>query len=69
MKMYWEVEVQLHTFLTSALDGSEWSASHPSHFTSGVRAPSAHWMGGWVSPRAGLDTMVKRKNPTTPARN
>jgi len=29
MKMYWEVEVYLHTVLTSALDGSEWSASLP----------------------------------------
>jgi len=26
MKMYAGVEVQLHTFLTSALDGDEWSA-------------------------------------------
>jgi len=23
----WEVEVQTHTFLTSALEGTEWSAS------------------------------------------
>jgi hypothetical protein len=22
-----------------------------------------HWIGGWVGPRAGLDTMEKRKNP------
>jgi hypothetical protein len=27
------VEVQLHAFLTSALDGGEWSASFPAHFT------------------------------------
>jgi hypothetical protein len=26
-----------HTFLTAALDGSEWSASRPDHFTSGER--------------------------------
>jgi hypothetical protein len=29
MKAYWGEEVQLHTFLTSALDGGEWSASRP----------------------------------------
>jgi hypothetical protein len=25
----WELEVQLHAFLNSALDGSEWLVSHP----------------------------------------
>jgi hypothetical protein len=29
MKTYGGVEVQLHAFLTSALDGGEWSALHP----------------------------------------
>jgi hypothetical protein len=33
MKMYWGVEVYLHAFLTSALDESEWSASHPGQTT------------------------------------
>jgi len=23
--------------------------------------PRTHWIGGWISPRAGLDTMAKRK--------
>ena len=27
------VEAQLHSFLTSALDGGEWSASRPGRFT------------------------------------
>jgi len=27
MKTYWGVEVRLHAFLTSELDGGEWSAS------------------------------------------
>jgi hypothetical protein len=46
--------------LTSALDGGEWSA----HFTPRERAPTPHWIGGWVGPRAGLDTMSKRKIPS-----
>jgi hypothetical protein len=29
MKVYWGVEVELHLFLASALDGGEWSASSP----------------------------------------
>jgi hypothetical protein len=28
------------------------------------RIPSMHWIEGWVGPRAGLDTMVKRKIPS-----
>jgi len=44
--------------LTSALDGGEWSASCPGHFTHRERAPGTHWIGGWVGPRVGLDTVV-----------
>jgi hypothetical protein len=43
-------------FLTSALDGCEWSASGP-----GEIAPGTHWIGGWVGPRVGLDAVEKRK--------
>jgi hypothetical protein len=32
IKAYGEVEVQLHSFLTSALDVGEWSATRPGHF-------------------------------------
>jgi len=39
MKTYMGMEVQLHAFLTSALDGYEWSTSCPSHLTPGERAP------------------------------
>jgi hypothetical protein len=47
--------------LISALDGGEWSASRPGRFTPRERAPDTHCIGGWVGPRAVLDTVVKRK--------
>jgi len=60
LKAYCGVEVQLHAFLTSAQDRGEWSAIRPDRFTSGERAPGACWIGGWVGPRAGLDTVVRK---------
>jgi hypothetical protein len=39
MKAYGGVEVELHIFLTSTLDGDEWSASRPGSFTPGDAAP------------------------------
>jgi hypothetical protein len=50
MKKYWGVEVQIHAFLTFALDKGEWSASCLDCFT-----PGMHWIGGWVGPRADLE--------------
>jgi hypothetical protein len=41
--------------------GGEWSASRPGRFTSGGRAPGTDRIGGWVSVRAGLDDVEKRK--------
>jgi hypothetical protein len=62
-------------FLTSALEGGEWSASRPCQFTLGERAPGTHWEGDWMGPRTGLDAVEKRKtfcpcrgsNPGRPA--
>jgi hypothetical protein len=45
------VDVHLHAFLTSALDGGELSASR-------------QWIRGWVDAKAGLDVEAKRKYPT-----
>jgi hypothetical protein len=53
MKAYGEMYRSI--FLTSAQVAGEWSASRPSCFIPGERAPSTHWIGGWVDPRAGLD--------------
>jgi hypothetical protein len=53
-----------HAFFTSALDGAKWSVSCPCRFTPRERAPGTQWIGGWVGPRAGLDTVVKRKIPS-----
>jgi hypothetical protein len=52
MKAYGRVDVHIHIFLTSVLDGGEWSASPPSRCTPRERASGTHW----VDPRAaGLD--------------
>jgi hypothetical protein len=39
----------------------EVSASCPVHFSPWERALDTHWIGGWVGPRASLDTVEKRK--------
>jgi len=46
----------LHAFLTSPLDGGEWSASRLGRFN-----PDTHWRGGWVGTRGCIDAMAKRK--------
>jgi hypothetical protein len=66
--MYGGVDVYIHVYLTSALDGAEWSDSRPGHFTSDERAPVAHFVRGWVGPRAGVDAFAKR-NVYSPAGN
>jgi len=44
--LYRGVDTQFHAFLTSALEGSEWSASRHGRFTSGVKDAGTHWTGG-----------------------
>jgi hypothetical protein len=47
-------------FLTSELDGGEWSASCLDRFIPGEIAPGAHWIGGWVGSRTSLNAMEIR---------
>jgi hypothetical protein len=52
----WECMYSSYLFLTSALDGAEWSASHTGEWTR-----CTHWIWGWVGLRAGMDTEAKEK--------
>jgi hypothetical protein len=44
MKAYGGIDVQIHTFLTSALVGGKWSASRSDYLTPQQRAPVTHWI-------------------------
>jgi len=60
------VEVKLHTFLASILDGELHS---PAAYPRG-KVPGTHWIGGWLCLTAGLDAVEKRKIPlTAPSKN
>jgi hypothetical protein len=63
MKTYGGVEAYLHTFLTSELDGGEWSAPRPRRYTPFERATDTQWIGGVAVPRICLDAVAKRKIP------
>jgi hypothetical protein len=54
MKIYGEVDVQIHVFLTLVLVAGEW---RPGCFTLGEKDPGTHWIGGWEGPTAGLDNV------------
>jgi hypothetical protein len=55
------LDVYVHIFLTSALDGREWAASRPGHIIVREIALGTHSIGGWVGPTTGLDTTKKIK--------
>jgi hypothetical protein len=48
-------------FLTSTLDGGEWSASLSGRFTPGDRDPGTYCIGGWMGPRSSLNAMEDTK--------
>jgi hypothetical protein len=47
-------EVWLHSSFTQTFDGDEGSVANPGRYT-----PAAHWTGGWVDLRAGMNTLEK----------
>jgi hypothetical protein len=49
-------------FLTSALDGGEWSASRPLRVALRDIAPVVRCIGDWIGPRARLDAVGTGKN-------
>jgi hypothetical protein len=52
-------------FLTLEIDGGEWSAPHPCHFTPGETDLSTYRTGEWVGPRTGVEA-IERKNFSCP---
>jgi hypothetical protein len=64
MKAYRGVEVQLHSFLTSALDDGEWTTTRLGRCTPGGRNPvpiEQETRREEVRARAGVDVSEKRK--------
>jgi hypothetical protein len=61
-----EVEAQLRAFFAFELDTTHSSDSRPGRFNSGKRAPTTHWIGGWVGPKAGQDTAEEKNLPYLP---
>jgi hypothetical protein len=61
MKTYVRSESIDPSFLTSALDGDEWSASRPSRFIPVEVAVGTNLVWGWLVPRAGLDAVENIK--------
>jgi hypothetical protein len=60
MKVDWGSGSIAHAFLTSALDGDEWSSSRPGHLNHRERAPGTHWIGGWVA--SGVSLTITHNN-------
>jgi hypothetical protein len=50
-----KAKLYLYFINQTAVDGGQWSASHPGCFTSRERGPGTHGVGCWVRPRTDLD--------------
>jgi hypothetical protein len=53
----------LQPCISTLVQMSGWPVSRSSHFNSGEKAPSTHWIEGWINLRACLDVMTKIKIP------
>jgi hypothetical protein len=53
-------------FLDLGIVGGEWSASCPGRFILQERGLGNHYIGGWVGPRAGLNTVEERRISSLP---
>jgi hypothetical protein len=57
MNMYGEGKAFLHSSLISTLDGGGWSALCYGLFTPGETVAGTSFVGVWVGPRAGLNSL------------
>jgi hypothetical protein len=57
----WGSVSYLHSFLTSAVDGSEWSTSCLIQFVPSDRAAGICLIGGWMDPRASMEKVASDK--------
>jgi hypothetical protein len=56
-----EEEYSFYSFFASALGGVSGQRYAPATLYPSERTPAAHWIGGWVGLRAGLDPEARRK--------
>jgi hypothetical protein len=61
MDAQWEGMNSSYSFSTSALDKVSGQRHARPRFTPRERTPGTHWTGGWVGPRAGMDTETRGK--------
>jgi hypothetical protein len=58
MKADRKTEVQLHSFLTSTLDGHKWPTSSPGQLSPGEGSYATHLIRGRVSPKTVLGVLL-----------
>jgi hypothetical protein len=64
MKTYWGSVNKATPILNLGIRWRRVVSFMPRPFYPQTKSPCTHWIGGWVVPRAVLDTVVKRKIPS-----